>query len=66
MSKLRLKDGRLEVRVSEAERAAFERAASRLGLTLSSWVRQSLIDVATEAGCKPAYARVSKERSWVP
>jgi hypothetical protein len=50
------REGLLQVRVTDAEKAAFEEAADLSGLALSAWVRERLRQVATrelEAASQP-------------
>ena len=40
------KETRIEIRASEKEKALFEAAADARGLSLSAWVRMTLLDAA--------------------
>jgi predicted HicB family RNase H-like nuclease len=40
------RDGQLNFRLSDKDRASFERAAKRAGLSLSEWVRISCLSAA--------------------
>jgi uncharacterized protein (DUF1778 family) len=42
------KSTRLDMRVSEAEKALFQRAAEQDGRTLSNWIRERLLRAARE------------------
>lgn len=45
---LRMKDESIKIRVSEAEKAAFERAAEISGIGVSAWARVALRKAATK------------------